>query len=86
LLDRPEVLDRAAPGATLLLNCPHPAAEVWAALRRPVQEQILAKHLDVHTIDADRVAREAGLEGRTNTVLQTCFFAIRTALVRHDTG
>jgi pyruvate-ferredoxin/flavodoxin oxidoreductase len=84
MVDRPEVLDRAAPGATLLLNCPLPAAEVWTALSRPVQEQILAKHLDVYTIDADRVAREAGLVGRTNTVLQTCFFAISGVLPRDE--
>src|SRR5438874_13476762 len=56
LLDRAEVLDRAAPGATLLLNCPYPADEVWDALPRPAQEQILAKAIDLYTIDADRVA------------------------------
>jgi pyruvate-ferredoxin/flavodoxin oxidoreductase len=84
LLDRAGVLDRAAPGATLLLNCPYPAAEVWAALSRPAQEQILAKGLHVHAIDADRVARETGLAGRTNTVLQTCFFAIAGVLPRDE--
>ena len=31
-------------------------------------------------IDAGRIAREAGLGGRTNTVLQTCFFAISGVL------
>ncbi len=30
----------------------------------------------LYVIDAGRIAREAGLAGRTNTVLQTCFFAI----------
>ena len=84
LLDRAEVLDRAAPGATLLLNCPYPADEVWDALPRPAQEQILAKAIDLYTIDADRVAREAGLAGRTNTVLQTCFFAISGVLPRDE--
>lgn len=84
LLDRVDVLDRAAPGATLLINCPNPPAEVWAALARPVQEQILAKAIDVFAIDADRVAREAGLAGRTNTVLQTCFFAISGVLPREE--
>jgi pyruvate-ferredoxin/flavodoxin oxidoreductase len=84
LLDRVDVLDRAAPGATLLLNCPYPAADVWAALPRPVQEQVLAKGVDVYTIDADRVAADAGLAGRTNTVLQTCFFAISGVLPRDE--
>ncbi|WP_127509193.1 pyruvate:ferredoxin (flavodoxin) oxidoreductase [Actinoplanes solisilvae] len=84
LLERVDVLDRAAPGATLLLNCADPAADVWARLPRPVQEQILAKAIDIFTIDADRVATEAGIPGRTNTVLQTCFFAISGVLPRDE--
>jgi pyruvate-ferredoxin/flavodoxin oxidoreductase len=84
LLDRVDVLGRAAPGATLLLNCAHPPDEVWAALPRPVQEKILAKHVDVYAIDAGRIAREARLAGRTNTVLQTCFFAISGVLPREE--
>ncbi len=80
LLERDEVLARAAPGAALLLNCPHPPDRVWDALSRPVQERLLAKRISLHVIDASRIAREAGLPGRTNTVLQTCFLAISGAL------
>jgi len=78
------VLGLAAPGATLLLNATQPPAEVWDALPRPVQEKILAKRIVVYAIDADRIAREAGLAGRTNTVLQTCFFAISGVLPREE--
>ena len=80
LLERAEVLERAGPGATLLLNCPYPPDRIWDALTQPVQEQILAKHIDLYVIDAARIARAAGLGGRTNTVLQTCFFAISGVL------
>jgi len=74
------VLERAAPGATLLLNSHRPPDQVWDALSRPVQEQILAKGIELYVIDAGRIARDAGLAGRTNTVLQTCFFAISGVL------
>ena len=84
LLDRVDVLGRAAPGATLLLDCSHPPEKVWDALPRPVQEKILAKRIEVYAIDAGRIAREAGLAGRTNTVLQTCFFAISGVLSRDE--
>ena len=84
LLDRVDVLGRAADGATLLLNCPRPPDEVWDALSRPVQEQILAKHIEVYAIDAGRIAREVGLAGRTNIILQTCFFAISGVLPREQ--
>jgi len=84
LLDRVDVLGCAATGAALLLNCPRPPGEVWDALPRTVQEKILAKQIDVYAIDATRIAREAGLAGRTNTVLQTCFFAISGVLPRDE--
>ncbi len=84
LLDRVNVLGLAAPGATLLLNCTQPPDEVWDALPRPVQEKILAKRIEVYAIDAGRIAREAGLAGRTNTILQTCFFAISGVLAREE--
>jgi pyruvate-ferredoxin/flavodoxin oxidoreductase len=82
LLERIDVLGRAAPGAALLLNCRHPADAVWDALPRLVQEQILAKGIKVYAIDASRIARDVGLAGRTNIVLQTCFFAISGVLPR----
>jgi pyruvate-ferredoxin/flavodoxin oxidoreductase len=84
LLDRVDVLGRAADGATLLLNCQRPPDEVWDALSRPVQEQILAKQVDLYAIDAGRIARDVGLAGRTNIVLQTCFFALAGVLPREQ--
>jgi pyruvate-ferredoxin/flavodoxin oxidoreductase len=80
LLERVDVLGRAAPGATLLLDCARPPDQVWDALPRPVQEKILAKRIEVYAIDAGRIARDVGLGGRTNTILQTCFFAISGVL------
>ncbi len=84
LLDRVDVLGRAAPGATLLLDCAQPPDEVWDALPRPVQEKILAKRIEVYAINAGRIARDVGLAGRTNTILQTCFFAISGVLPRDE--
>ncbi|HEY0645076.1 MAG TPA: pyruvate:ferredoxin (flavodoxin) oxidoreductase, partial [Nocardioides sp.] len=84
LLEKVDVLATAGPGATLLLNSPRPPDQVWAALPRTVQERIQALGLRVFAIDADRVARDAGLPGRTNTVLQTCFFAISGVLPRDE--
>ena len=84
LLDRADVLGRAADGATLLLNCARAQEEVWDALSRPIQEQILAKHIDVYVIDAGRVAREACVPGRINIILQTCFFAVSEVLPREQ--
>ncbi len=83
-LDRYDVLDCAVPGATLLLNAPYPAAEVWGRLPREVQQQILDKRLKLFAIDAYEVARRTGMGGRINAVMQTCFFAISGVLPRDE--
>jgi pyruvate-ferredoxin/flavodoxin oxidoreductase len=84
LLDRYDVLGYAAEGANVLLNCPGGAESAWNRLPQEAQQQILEKRLAVHAIDADRVAREMGLTGRINTIMQTCFFAISGILPRED--
>ena len=84
LLERRDILRFAAPGATLLVNAPYPADELFDRLPRPVQAQLLDKHLAVHAIDAGRIARQAGLGGRVNTILQTCFFALSGVLDEHE--
>ena len=78
LLGRRDVLERAADGATLLLNSPH--ADTWSELPRRVQEQILAKGIRLFAVDATAVAREAGLGNRVNTVLQSCFVELAGVL------
>jgi pyruvate-ferredoxin/flavodoxin oxidoreductase len=82
LLTRVDVLARAATGATLLLNSPYAPDQVWDALPRSVQAQIVAKRIRVYTIDASRVAAAAGVGKRVNTVLQACFFALSRAAAR----
>lgn len=76
LLQQYDVLETAAPGATFLLNTPGSGPEVWDRLPREVQETILEKKLKVFFIDAYQIAREAGMAGRINTIMQVCFFAL----------
>jgi pyruvate-ferredoxin/flavodoxin oxidoreductase len=81
---RIDLLRQAAGGGTFLLNIPYAPEEVWEHLPRALQEQILDKKLRFYVIDASKVARDAGLRGRINTVLQTCFFAISGVLPRDE--
>ena len=84
LLDKVDVLAVAKPGARVLLNAAGTPEEVWSGLSRPVQAAVVKKGLQLWAIDADAVAEAAGLRGRTNTVLQTCFFAISGVLPRDE--
>jgi pyruvate-ferredoxin/flavodoxin oxidoreductase len=81
-LERMDVLKVAEPGAVFLLNSPYGPAEVWDHLPSEVQREIIARKLRFFVIDAFRVAHQAGMGGRINTVMQTCFFALSGVLPR----
>jgi pyruvate-ferredoxin/flavodoxin oxidoreductase len=83
-VDRFDLLELAAPGAVFLLNAPYGPAEVWDHLPREMQEEIVEKGIALHVIDAYRVAREAGMGGRINTIMQTCFFALSGVLPKEE--
>ncbi len=79
-LERMDVLAAADHGATFLLNAPYAPDEVWNHLPHKVQQQILDKELRFFVIDAYKVARQAKMGGRINTIMQTCFFAVSGVL------
>lgn len=83
-LEQFEMLKPAVPGATFLLNSPYGPDEVWGHLPLPVQEAIIEKKLKFYVSDANKVAREAGMAGRINTVMQACFFALSGVLAREE--
>jgi pyruvate-ferredoxin/flavodoxin oxidoreductase len=83
-LERINVLEHAQPGATFLLNSPYGPDEVWEKLPRSLQQEIVSKKLKFYAIDAYKVAVEAGMGSRINTVMQTCFFAISNVLPREQ--
>ena len=83
-LERYDMLAKAVPGATFLLNSPFGPEEVWDNIPRSVQQAIVEKKLHFYVIDAYKVARDTGMGGRINTVMQTCFFAISGVLPKDE--
>src|SRR5262249_42446256 len=79
-----DTLAAAANGGTLLLNSPYGPDDVWNKLPREVQKQIIAEKLILYVIDASKVALSLGLGSRTNTILQTCFFALSGVMPREE--
>jgi pyruvate-ferredoxin/flavodoxin oxidoreductase len=80
LLEKLDVTGRLRDGGILLLNAPFPPDQVLAMLPARVLHDIVSRGLDVHAIDAYRIAREVGLGGRINTVMQTAYFALADLL------
>jgi pyruvate-ferredoxin/flavodoxin oxidoreductase len=83
-LEKFDVLEKARSGGVFLLNAPYGLEEVWDHLPRDVQEQLLEKRLKFFVIDALKVARDTGMGGRINTIMQTCFFAVSGVLPREE--
>lgn len=83
-LEQYDVLEFAEHGGVFLLNSIYSADTIWTHLPRTVQEDLIEKQLHFYVIDAYKVAREAGMGGRINTIMQTCFFAISGVLPKAE--
>ncbi len=75
-LEQFDMLGKAEPGATFLLNSPYGPDEVWDHLPRSMQEDLIDKKLKFYVVDGYEVARETGMGRRINTIMQTCFFSL----------
>ncbi|MEX0953369.1 MAG: pyruvate:ferredoxin (flavodoxin) oxidoreductase [Nitriliruptoraceae bacterium] len=75
LLERLDVFARLRPGGTVLLNAPFGAHEVWDRLPEHVQRLLVDRDAHLFVVDAHHIAREAGIPGRINTVMQVALFA-----------
>ncbi len=83
-LEQYNVLKSAEKGGTFLLNSPYGPEEVWDKMPKTIQKEIIDKNLKFYVIDAVDVAQKAGMGGRINTVMQTCFFAISGVLPKDE--
>ena len=83
-VEQKHILQYAANGATVLLNAPYPAAEVWQHLPRTFQQQLADKNITLYAVDAYDVARQADMGQRINTIMQTCFFYLADILPQDE--
>jgi pyruvate-ferredoxin/flavodoxin oxidoreductase len=84
LLERHDLLAGIAPGGTFLLNSPFAPDQVWERLPSPVQRRIQERRVRLFVIDAHQVARDCGMGGRINTIMQVCFFSLSNVLPQAD--
>lgn len=83
-LERYDMLKTIEMGGTFLLNSLYGPDEVWEHLPRIYQERIIERKLKFYVVDAYKVAKDAGMGNRINTVMQTCFFAISGVLPKEE--
>ena len=78
------VLQGLVPGGTLLINSPGDPAATWLELPAEARQEVRRLGARVWQINAARVARDAGMGGRINTVMQAAFFAVSGVLPRDE--
>ncbi len=83
-LEQFDILNDLVPGGVFLLNTFWGTEEIWDRLPHLVQTQLIEKNVKMYVIDANKVAKEAGLPGRINTIMQVCFFALAGVLPRDE--
>ena len=73
---RYDMLSEAKDGGVFLLNSPWTAEQMECELPAVVKNTIAKKKLKFYNIDAIKLAEEAGMGGRINTVMQAAFFKV----------
>ncbi len=83
-LEKYDMVKPLVSGGTFLLNTPYTKDEIWSRLPTPLQQSLIARKAKFFVIDATRVARDSGMGGRINTIMQVCFFALSGVLTRDE--
>ena len=72
------------PGGTFLINCQWDDKELGEKLDAASKRYIAQNNIQVYTIDAIDLAAKIGMGKRTNTILQSAFFALAKVLPEAD--
>ena len=75
-VDKYDMVQDIKKGGIFLLNCSWTADELSAHLPAAMKNYIAANDIQFYTIDATAIAKELGLGGRVNTILQAAFFSL----------
>ena len=83
-IGRYDIVSEVREGGTFLLNCPWSREEMEKHLPAKVKRTIAQRHIRFFTIDALGIARELGLGGHFNMVLQAAFFHLMPVIPEED--
>ncbi len=83
-IGRYDMVSDIKPGGVFLLNCGWDMAELEEKLPGDVKSYIAKNNIRFYTIDGVSIAREIGLGGRINTILQAAFFKLSGIIPAED--
>jgi pyruvate-ferredoxin/flavodoxin oxidoreductase len=71
-------------GGTFVLNCPYSEQDLNDKLPAALKKYIAQNNINFYTIDAVSIAREIGLGGRINMIMQSAFFKLANVIPIND--
>ena len=79
-----DMLKNLKKGGTFLLNTSFTKDEIEAQMPNRVKKQLAEKGAKFYIIDATKIAEEIGMGRRTNTILQSSFFALSESILPYE--
>jgi len=71
-------------GGTFLLNTVTPLEEIEELLPNSYKIHLAQKHAKLYIINANKLAVELGLKGKTNTIMQSAFFKLNQHIMPYE--
>ncbi len=72
------------PGGIFLINCGYDVKQLSQVLPAEAKRYIAANHVQVYTIDAEKLGAELGLGNKYNSILQAAFFKLANIIPIED--
>ncbi len=79
-----KIVNDVKPGGIFLINCQWSAEELSKHLTAEAKRYIAKNNVQLYTIDAIDLAEKVGMGKRTNTILQSAFFALAGVLPQEE--
>ena len=79
-----KMVNDVKPGGTFLINCQWTPEELNEHMPAEANRYIASNNINLYTVNAIDLAAQIGLGKRTNTVLQSAFFALSGVLPKED--
>ncbi|HHW45528.1 MAG TPA: pyruvate:ferredoxin (flavodoxin) oxidoreductase [Clostridiales bacterium] len=75
-INKYDIVEEIKPGGIFLLNCGWDESELETHLPAKVKRYLAQNNIKFYTINGIQIAKEIGLGGRINTILQSAFFKL----------
>lgn len=79
-----DLLEGIKENGTFILNCPWTPDQLEDKIPAPIRKTIASKNIDFYIIDAVGIAKDIGLGGRINMVMQSAFFKLAQIIPIED--